>query len=152
MESFDETYRHMFDEELLELAGQANELTPAAERSLRAELQRRGLEAEAARRKQDSSDPAADSTAPDLSKLVSVYSAESEIEGRLVQDLLRASEIESVLRQQYISVVVPRSACEILVVDLDEEKARQIIEEYQRARSLPENETEATDEGNSDAS
>ena len=145
MESFDETYQHMFDEELLDLAGQANELMPAAERSLRTELKRRGLEEEATRREQESQAQATDATEPDLSKLVSVYSAENEIEGRLAQDLLRASGIESVLRRQVVSVVFP-GACEILVLDLKEKSARRIMAEYQRSRSLPEDETEATDE------
>ena len=152
MESFDETYRHMFDEELLDLAGQSNELTPAAERSLRAELQRRGLEAEAKRRERDAQGRVADTTEPDLSKLVSVYSAESEIEGQLVQDLLREAGVESVLRRQYIPVVVPRAGCEVLVLESEEENTRGIIAEYQRSRSLPEDETEATNESNSDAS
>ena len=62
-----------------------------------------------------------------------------------------STRVESVLRRQYISVVVPRGACEILLLDLEEKKARRIIEEYQQSRSLPEDETEATDEGNSDA-
>jgi len=151
MESFDETYRHMFDEELLDLAGQAKELMPAAERSLRKELSRRGLAEEAKRREQNSQDQAAAATEPDLSKLVSVYSAENEIEGRLAQDLLREYGIESVLRRQVVSVVFP-GASEILVLDSKENKARRIISEYQKSKSLPEDGTEATDESSSDES
>lgn len=149
MESFDETYRHMYDEELLDLASEARDLLPAAERSLWAELNRRGLGEEANRRKRDSQARAsAHQPPPDLSNLIPVYSAENEIEGRVLQDLLREAGMESLLRQQVVSTLFP-AACEILVLASEEHKARRLIEEYQKSRSLPEEETEATDESSS---
>lgn len=147
MEPYDQTYRQMFDEELLDLAGQADQLMPAAEQALRVELHRRGLEEEARRRQQESraAVSASESTDPDLSKLASVFWAESEIEGRVTQNILRESGIESVLRRQVVSVVFP-GACEILVLDSQEEQARRIIADYQQSRELPPDETAATDE------
>jgi len=147
MESYDQTYRQMFDEELLDLAGQADQLMPAAELALRAELNRRGLEEEAQRREQESRATVSPSgsTDPDLTKLVPVFCAESEIEGRVTQNILRASGIESVLRRQVVSVVFP-GACEILVLDSQEGEARRIIADYQQSRELPPDETAATDE------
>ncbi len=147
MEPYDQTYRQMFDEELLDLVGQADQLMPSAEQALRAELNRRGLEEEAKRREQESraAVSASGSTDPDLSKLVPVFWAESEIEGRVAQNLLRASGIESVLRRQVVSVVFS-GACEILVLDSQGEEARRIIADYQQSRELPPDETGATDE------
>ena len=148
MEPFEAIYRKMFDPELLSLAEQPDALLPEARQALRSELRRRGLEEEAARRERESRDvlSAAKLSEPDQSKLLPVFSARNEIEGRLVQDMLEAGGIQSILRRQVSSILFP-GTCEILVLESNAEGAGRIIAEYQQRENGPTDETEATDEG-----
>ena len=126
------TYKGMADEQLLELAGQVDQLTGEARTALWAELGRRGI-TELATKAQDTeasrSNPPtpADLTKWDLmgdrtptlppSEFVAVFSAGSQSEADQVQESLRAAGVESQLQ---VVILVPQA---------ESEKALEILSE-----------------------
>lgn len=131
---FEAVYAKMFDEELLSLAEQTDDLLPDARAALRTEVARRGLEKRAARRERKSRAAAfaAKIHEPDPSDLVPVFSARDEVEARLVQALLKAAGIQTGLRAQ--GSVVLWGPCEILVLESQAAEARRIVAEYLQAK------------------
>ncbi|MGH9786615.1 MAG: hypothetical protein ACRD88_20790 [Terriglobia bacterium] len=126
------TYGRMADGELLELAGQVDQLTGEARTALWTELGRRGIKEEAIQAR-DSGTPQ-DIPAPPIelpewglfgpkppelppSELVTVFSAGDESEAEQVRELLRADGIES--QMQIV----------ILVRQAESEKALRILSE-----------------------
>jgi hypothetical protein len=122
----------MADEELLELAGQADQLTGEARTALWAELGRRGITEEAIQARDSGTSQDNPASAIDLpnwgllgaqtpalppSELVTIFSAGNESEAERLQELLRAAGIEC---QTQIVLLVPQA---------ESEKALQIVSE-----------------------
>ena len=138
------TYGRMADGELLELAGQVDQLTGEARTALWAELGRRGITEEAIRTRdsgtsQDIPAPAIElpdwglfgPKPPELppSEFVTVFSAEDESEAERVQELLRTAGIEC--QMQIV----------LLVRQAESEKALQIVSEQLDPDAEPEDGT-----------
>jgi hypothetical protein len=128
VEEFRANYQRMEDDELLELAGQLDQLMPDARIALWAEIGRRGI-TEQAEEARDAAAPRAvpasapDVAAPDLpewnllnkppelpsSDYVAVLSVADVSEAQRSQELLRAEGIESQLQ---IVILVPQAEAE----------------------------------------
>jgi len=136
VEEYRATYHRMADEELLELSGQLDQLTPDARIALWAEIGRRGIteqaaEAQDAAMSHDSSAAASHPSEPDLhawsllpepstlpsNEFVAVLSVGDVSEAQHAQELLHAKGIESQLQ---IVLLVPQA---------NSEKALQIVSE-----------------------
>lgn len=135
---FETVYAKLFDEELLSLAEQTDDLLPEARAALRSEITRRGLEKQAARRERKSRAAAlaARIQQPDPSGLIPVFSAKDEAEARLVQSYLETAGMESVLQAH--GLLVLWGSCEVLVLESQAEEARLIVAEYLETKPLPE--------------
>ena len=135
------TYGRMADGQLLELAGQLDQLTGEARTALWAELGRRGITEEALQAQDaeaPSSSPAPTQDLPDWgllgakppelpsSEFVTVFSAGSESEAEQVQESLRADGIEC--QMQIV----------LLVRQADSEKALRILSEQLDSEAEPE--------------
>ena len=118
------TYKRMPEEQLLELAGQADQLTGEARTALWAELGYRGITEEAIKTREKKSSRSDPPTADEIAQLnllgertptlppsefVAVFSAESESEAEQVQESLRAAGVESQLQ---IVILVPQAEAE----------------------------------------
>ncbi len=126
------TYQRMGDLELLELAGEIDQLTPEARKALEAELGRRGITEEANQAQDAEAPPSSPSAASGLpnwflgaspaplppSEFVAVFSAESESEAQQVRESLRAAGIES---QSQIVILVPQAEAEKAFETLSEQ-------------------------------
>jgi hypothetical protein len=140
-----QNYRRMVDDELIELARGADELTPEAQMALRSELGRRGItdehwkEPEPRRNVQAASRQPTGSGAivgdmvhdtvndiegePSAPELVAVFSSEDEQGAQRAQALLQNAGIES--RQQIVLLVSPsdaEKAFEIFSEQLEDEE------------------------------
>jgi hypothetical protein len=113
LDEYRATYKKMADEQLLELAGQADDLMAEARTALWAELGRRGITEEAIKVQESETPPSSPPSPADLVKwdlmgdrtptlppsdFVAVFSAGSTSEADQAQELLRASGIESQLQ------------------------------------------------------
>jgi hypothetical protein len=136
VEEFRANYQRMEDDELLELAGQLDQLMPDARTALWAEMGRRGITEQAEEARDAAAAPAGAATphdrrAPDLpawsllnkppelpsSDYVAVLSVADVTEAQRSQDLLRAEGLESQLQ---IVILVPHA---------ESEKALRIVSE-----------------------
>ena len=136
-DDFGTLYRQMTEEELLELAGQSATLTEPARWALRAELSSRGIGEDAIRTAgenavQESSSRNDRSHLKD-SKLICIFSSNNEMEARLIQGLIQAAGIESVIGGQAMGGILRGvDKIDVLVLESDAKEARRIIAEQQQ--------------------
>src|SRR4051812_42831462 len=89
--NFEDRYRKMSDEELLEIAASGDEMIPEAETALRAELQRRNLE-----------EAVPDESITEHRDLVLVERFRDLTAAQLAQGALKSAGIEAILRDENV--------------------------------------------------
>ena len=141
-DDFGTLYRQMTEEELLELAAQSETLTEPARQAPRAELSRRGIREDAVQQtgnvrlgdKDAAQVTFAENESGDLSggKLSCVFSSNDAMEAQLVQGLLQAAGIESVLYSRAVPGIFPLlGKIDVLVSETKAGEALRIIAEIE---------------------
>ncbi|OFW14840.1 MAG: hypothetical protein A3H27_04490 [Acidobacteria bacterium RIFCSPLOWO2_02_FULL_59_13] len=133
-DDFGTLYRQMTEEELLELAAQSATLTEPARWALRAELSSRGIAEDAVGTKEAVQERLAGGESGDLSggKLSCVFSSNDAMEAQLVQGLLQAAGIESVLYSRAVPGIFPLlGKIDVLVSETKAGEALRIIAEIE---------------------
>ena len=133
-DDFGSLYRQMTEEELLELAEQSETLTEPARWALRAELSRRGIAEDAVGTEEAVQETLAGDEPSDLSggKLSCVFSSNDAMEAQLVQGLLQAAGMESVLYSRAVPGIFPLlGKIDVLVSETKAGEALRIIAEIE---------------------
>ena len=131
---FAATYARMADEELLALAAESGELTDEANRMLRVELRRRGLEARAAEAvEQLSAEKASQRSPSSLPRLVTLATFTDPLKAHLMRTRLQAGGIECVVADENsirMGEVVAGTLgyIKLRVQESDAERATQLLE------------------------
>lgn len=133
-DDFGSLYRQMTEEELLELAAQCETLTEPARWALRAELSRRGIAEDAVGTEEAVQETLAGDEPGDLSggKLSCVFSSNDAMEAQLVQGLLQAAGLESVLYSRAVPGIFPLlGKIDVLVSETKAGEALRVIAEIE---------------------